>query len=410
MIFVGPEFVKSRLQSWNISPENPGQIGDVFGGTLSPFISMIAAILTFAAFWVQYEANKDQKRQFIEQASNFALERFEGKFFDLLKIHRENVSGMKLKLIRVLNKSTALKEDVYIEGQEVIRHITDQVLKCKEEITPLFSRKNLLQFYKPDYLAKINLEPAVIERKINLRHLAINDIAWCITFFGLDFNGYYVTKKNLEQKYTSKFIEPILNYLSLKPIEGSENWHNWRKLKRTKNNQRKLIIANMIIAKRRSQNFKSPFTNIDLEKFYFNDDNQKYFCGFQLQIGHYFRHLFQTINFINDQEYLKYPDKYNYVKTLRAQFSTYEQVIFYYNSLSSLGNIWELGISKRFDGIISNTTQKEILNKQLITKYNLIKNMPSGQLFKQEFEKFYPDIEFEYKEPRPLRRNNSIYQ
>jgi hypothetical protein len=384
MFFVGPELVKSRLQNWNIPADSPGQIGDVFGGTLGPFVGIVAALLTFAAFWVQYEANKDQKKQFREQARNFAIERFEGKFFDLLKIHRENVIEMQVKMIRITNKKKSEKEQLELNGNEVIKLITDQIVKCKEEITPFFSRKNYNQVYKLEYLKKLISEPTIRARKVNLRHLAINDIAWCITFFGLDFSGYYITRKNLEDKYNDKFFEPILKYLSLKPIEGSENWYNWRKLKRSNNDLKRLTIADLILKKRRNKSFKNPFSDIDLDAYFFEDDNHKYYLGFQLQLGHYFRHLYQTVNFINEQEYLNYQGKYNYTKTLRAQLSTYEQVIFYQNSLSSLGNIWELCVSKRFDKPIETVPISEVVNKQLITKYNLIKNMPTGQLFKQE--------------------------
>lgn len=409
LLFVGPELVKSRLQGWKIDPINPGQIGDVFGGTLGPFIAAIAAILTFAAFWVQYEANKFQREQFNEQAKNFAIERFEGRFFDLIKIHRENVFEMQLNLSVIKNKEANLKEELHVIGPEVIKLVSKQILECKEEITPYFSRKNLNQFYKKEYLDKLNDEPTISKRKINLRHLAINDIAWCVTFFGMDFNGLYIVHKNLEQKYKPSFFEPILNYLSLKPLEDSENWFGWRKLKRSKNNKRKLIISDMILRKRRSKTFDSPFTDINLNSFYFSDDHQRYYCGFQLQLGHYFRHLYQTVNFVNEQDYLDYKAKYGYVKTLRAQLSTLEQVIFYYNSLSSLGNIWELFASKRFDRSSKLLSENEILNCQLITKYNLIKNMPDGQLFRQEFAAFYPEVDFEYQESKMKKRNNSCY-
>ncbi|SHG99378.1 putative phage abortive infection protein [Flavobacterium johnsoniae] len=87
--------------------------------------------------------------------------------------------------------------------------------------------------------------------------------------------------------------------------------------------------------------------------------------GIQYAIGHYYRHLYQTINYINDcKKILNYKKKYFYVKTLRAQLSTYEQMLFYINSISRLGEVWEL--------------LQENENKKLITKYNLIKNIPLG--------------------------------
>ena len=37
-----------------------GQIGDTIGGTMSPFVGILAAVLTFMAFWIQYQANEEQ--------------------------------------------------------------------------------------------------------------------------------------------------------------------------------------------------------------------------------------------------------------------------------------------------------------------------------------------------------------
>jgi hypothetical protein len=45
--------------------------------------------------------------------------------------------------------------------------------------------------------------------------------------------------------------------------------------------------------------------------------------GQQSRLGHYFRHMFQPANLFS------YKDKYNYIKTLRAQLSTHEQAILF---------------------------------------------------------------------------------
>ncbi len=110
------------------------------------------------------------------------------------------------------------------------------------------------------------------------------------------------------------------------------------------------------------------------------------FDGHQSRLSYYFRHLFQTVSYINEQpsNLIPYSAKYNYVKTLRAQLSTYEQAIVFYNSLSELGKPWERG-----DGIL--------VNQQMITKYNLIKNLPEG--FTQGIDpiQYYPNIFFEHQ-------------
>ena len=46
-----------------------GQIGDTIGGIMGPFIAIVASLLTFLAFWVQFKANQQQR-------FDIAIERF----------------------------------------------------------------------------------------------------------------------------------------------------------------------------------------------------------------------------------------------------------------------------------------------------------------------------------------------
>lgn len=61
-----------------------GQIGDTIGGIMGPFIAIIAAFLTFFAFWVQFEAN----RELIKENHR---SHFENRFYKMLDIHLDNV-------------------------------------------------------------------------------------------------------------------------------------------------------------------------------------------------------------------------------------------------------------------------------------------------------------------------------
>ena len=125
--------------------------------------------------------------------------------------------------------------------------------------------------------------------------------------------------------------------------------------------------------------------------------NYKYgyrpFNGHQLIFGHYYRHLFQTVTYIDNQpERLLTPDeKYQYVKTLRAQLSTQEQVLLFFNSVSDLGLRWERDPSIRDE------------NKRLITKYNLIRNIPYGFIKDIDFRKYYPNVRYEDNPAHPQR-------
>lgn len=80
------------------------------------------------------------------------------------------------------------------------------------------------------------------------------------------------------------------------------------------------------------------------------------FEGHQSRLGHYYRHLYQMVRYV-DQQKLDI-DKYEYVKTMRAQLSTHEQASLLVNSVTPMGQDWWL--------------------KGLIAKYRLVQNIPLG--------------------------------
>ena len=78
------------------------------------------------------------------------------------------------------------------------------------------------------------------------------------------------------------------------------------------------------------------------------------FEGHQSRLGHYYRHLYQTVCYVDKQKLNL--DKYEYVKTIRAQLSTHEQALLLLNSLTPIGCNW--------------------WRKGLVVKYKLVKNLP----------------------------------
>lgn len=115
--------------------------------------------------------------------------------------------------------------------------------------------------------------------------------------------------------------------------------------------------------------------------------------GFDLQnpsfktIGIYFRKLYQAVTFIDDRKELDCEEKYRLIKILRVTMNVEEQYLFFINSITTLGSVWELKNNDSKDG--------------LITKYNLIKNIPQGyepvEGIGSEFIKnVYPDVDYEY--------------
>lgn len=82
------------------------------------------------------------------------------------------------------------------------------------------------------------------------------------------------------------------------------------------------------------------------------------FDGHQHRLGHYYRHLYQLVTYVDRQQssLLNDEEKYEYVKTVRAQLSTHEQGLLLLNSLTPVGHRW--------------------WDDGLITKYRLVKNLP----------------------------------
>jgi hypothetical protein len=131
------------------------------------------------------------------------------------------------------------------------------------------------------------------------------------------------------------------------------------------------------------------WTEIGGKKF-----DYKVFDGHQSRLGHYYRHLFQVVTYIDGQpkSVLNYREKYQYIKTLRAQLSTQEQLLFFWNSISDLGLAWEKDSNIILD------------NNKLITKYNIVKNIPEGYSKYVEVRDHYPLVDYEELQEKPAGR------
>lgn len=292
---------------WSIVDyKKTGAVGDTINGIAGPFIALIAAILTFLAFYIQYKANIQQKVQFTEslkkqneyqneQEHIWRKERFENRFYELLKLHRENVTENKL-------------------GEELGRKIFVVILREFRE---------LLQIVK--------------DLSVELNKTFTNEEVFIISYYAL----FYGVGPN-----SSRMFLKSLNYFDAQFITAFENKINNKEIKEVVKNKRAFTFT--------------PFE------------------GHQSRLGHYYRHLFQLISFVDNQTISI--DKKEYVKTIRAQLSTHEQALLFINSLTPLGKIW--------------------WDKKLITEYRIVKNIPQGFFDKMreiDLESYFSADYFEYQ-------------
>ena len=86
-----------------------GQIGDTIGGLMNPFVALAGVIVTGLAFYIQFKANLQQRELFIQeqfenkkqlqeqidiQNKQIKRQQFESQFYEMLKLHRDNVTEM----------------------------------------------------------------------------------------------------------------------------------------------------------------------------------------------------------------------------------------------------------------------------------------------------------------------------
>lgn len=84
-----PDSFKKGMKGENISL-SPNEVGDSIGGILSPIVGLLASILTFIAFYIQKIANNEIKDQ-------FKIQQFENQFYEMLRLHKENVNEIEIK-------------------------------------------------------------------------------------------------------------------------------------------------------------------------------------------------------------------------------------------------------------------------------------------------------------------------
>ncbi|KAB2877533.1 hypothetical protein F9K33_16230 [bacterium] len=268
-----------------------GEIGDTIGGITGPIIALLAALITFLAFWVQLQANKAQTKQFDIQDVANKLDSFERRFFELIKMHRDNVAEFDIENA--------------VKGRKVFVPMVSELKFCYHVLKGVYNaQKDLL----------INAEPFTERDFMNISY---------ITFFaGVGENSEKLTLNALDI-----YGEPFLRHYFGVLTKHQETYE--------RNGRISVEIEN---------------GTYDLIMKY------KPFCGHINKLGHYFRHLFQIVKYVDEQDDSIVTKKYDYLKTLRAQLSTHEQLLMYYNAMSSMGEPW--------------------IEKKYLSEFRMIKNIP----------------------------------
>ncbi len=257
-----------------------------YGSFLSGYLGVLLSFVSIIFIWMTLK----------NQIDSSAADKFETRYFEMIRLHRDNVSEVSIK-----NSS----------GRKVF--------------------VSLIREFR-EILAIINYENA--SQDIKMENLDTLNIAYLTLFYGVGPNSSRILEKELI-KYNEKFVKRFILVL--------DNKENKERVK--------------------------------------NDRNFHYvpFEGHQSRLGHYYRHLYQTVNYVDSSNILTTEQKYEYIKILRAQLSTHEQALLAVSALSELGSNW--------------------MNPKnnLIEKYNLIKNIPLDFFDEKELEikMYFQGVNFE---------------
>lgn len=264
------------LPAWfGIDFSGTGQIGDTISGTTAPFIGFGGIILTFAAFWVQYQAN-------ISQREDIRFERFENKFYEMVRLHRENVAEIAIE-----RKTTVKSRRAFISMFREFKF-------CYYAIKLIYSSQKELKTIK----AELSEQDFV-------------NISYITFFMGVGDESDKLTEHLLANYETSL----IVNYTEFL-IKYQQSFRQDEK-----------VAIDVQLPDGTTTVFE---LNIGYTPF----------DGHMARLGHYYRHLFQTVKYVDKQPDGLIPNKYDYTKTLRAQLSSHEQLLLYYNALCRLGRPW----------------------------------------------------------------------
>jgi len=313
----------------------------------------------------------------IYQIRAFHRQQVEAKFFELIKYYRANIDEMKFRNPFYYEDKNGRKVDEeYVTGRRVIKTIFEQYKVARKIAKGLefsgnyfFNKNNRYGKFTEIYVNNWkNDSRDLITKEKWISNLKINEVAYLITFWGIPID----TAEELKN-----YLECILSKTQLKDL--------------TDNIKRIITIYDFDgIKAKYSGNLKLSDRDIykilnttDLPKS--DNTNIKFFGGHQYHLGHFFRHLYQAVKYIDQQPdwLFSFDEKYDYIRTLRAQMSNYEQAVFFINSLTALGRKWEYE-NKYGEGFISN--------------YHLVKNLPRNFIPDMEPHHYYPKVDFEWKD------------
>lgn len=399
-LFVAGMWLTVRLSTTtDLSGISSNEIGDTAGAVNCLFSAFALVGVIYAIFMQRHELMLQreelkqthqelaaQKAEFEKQNATMRRQQFETKFYQMLSLLQNAVEQMSYNAAnRILDTDTIYIEPREFHGREVFQIFYYQFVLCRNELNTIFSRQK--DFINQEYKQKLEDLEHIRLNHIDIEMLAKIEIWYSIVFFGLNFDGKVALQRMLNRKYDNKLTSLIIDYIKLKPAKDIDTNKRWKLLQNMPRRSKLIEAIEEIYEWRNNQNnphFKAKYPEISVG---YRSAFETFYGGFHQTMGLYFRHLYQLIRMVDSDESLTDQEKYDYVRIVRSQMSNYEQIVFLLNSLTSMGHNWEINPDSREKG-----------HPNLITTYQLAKNIPSDILAGIRLRDFYPNLKLEFLE------------
>ena len=337
-------FILANKWFYIVDFSQSGQVGDTIGGVMGPFIALIAAFLTFMAFWIQYRANEKQnaiaKKQLEiaelqmtmtkEQEGKYAIERFENTLHQMLDMYSKNSDAVKVGGLTGKEAFEEMAAELFY-----IYYVLDKKLR-----KIILDHSKIIDDNRRDNIAKY---ATILFDEKEKRKMFLTRLAYDLFFYGtnvVDLDKVYHGREELH------LANELLSQLQKLAYHSTDTVTYRSKLKRLTT---------------------PPIDKINIDEY---SAHYQMALGHNAQLGHYYRQLLQIVKYISETPIiLEECQKYNYAKLLRSQLCDAEQILLFYNSLSIMGMAWNERHGTETDNI---STWCYIL------RYRLIKNIPTN--------------------------------
>ena len=274
--------------------EQPNNYPNYYISLLCPLATFFGALGTFLAFFVQYKANlnlqeKDEKqqKQIEAEQQNKMREDVVSRFYELLKLHKNNVDTFSWNecvddyKVSLDSEGRGPENGIFVEkrGNQIFNYLLIEfdliylLLKHEKGLGKDLVNKAYDCFYK-----------SVKNDNLNVLLKSISD-----------FLKFSVTEAN--------FIESC-----------------------------KSAIENL------DSDLEEVLKRIFKKRGYFI--NKKLGDGYIETMNHYYRHLYMVVKYVVNSD-LTYSHKRELLRVLRAQMTRQEQAMLFYNWVSGCGSQWE---------------------------------------------------------------------